>query len=169
LNFGYGEVDRTSHREAFTQELETDHTYYTTREVREEFSQKHGVDNTKENLDEVREEEKNGCNHKLVLQNIDGKDNTTTVDHLLSPDVVQKNVQLLIDEFPDSNYVRNNALQVYLAVVREHGEHSNICDKNTIMNEAVSKLEDNIGNEENEGDRTANEPDYDEPEMSHRH
>ena len=47
-NFGYGQVDKTANREAFTQELETDHTYYTTREVREAFSQKKGTDNIPE-------------------------------------------------------------------------------------------------------------------------
>ena len=74
---------------------------------------------------------------------------------MLSPDVVTMNVQEIINEFPSNNYVRNNALQVYLSVVREHGENSNVCIKENIKAEVVSRLVNEIGNNE------ANEHAYD--------
>lgn len=149
MSFGYGQMDKTSHKEAFTQALETEHTRYTTREVREEFSSKHGINNISENMDEARIHEKAGCNHKLTLADVDGKENPTTIAHMLSPDVVQNNVQMLIDEFPNNNYVKNNALHIYLTVVREHGEGNDICNKTDIMNEALSRLDESIGKNEN--------------------
>ena len=47
---GYGQMDKTNHRDALTQNLETERTRYTTYEVRKEFSQKNGVDNISDDI-----------------------------------------------------------------------------------------------------------------------
>lgn len=75
IEIGYGQIDPTSHKDALTQELETEHTYYTTYQVREEFSQKKGINNIKEDLKEAREHEKYGC-EDLTLEEADGDENT---------------------------------------------------------------------------------------------
>ncbi len=166
IELGYGQIDRTSNRDAFTQKLETDHTRYTTYEVREEFSSKNGIDNIPENMDEIRSHEEVGCSN-LSLDEADGNRNTghshydtksstpISINQMLSPDLVTMNVQEIINEFPSNNYVRNNALQVYLSVVREHGENSNVCIKENIKAEVVSRLVNEIGNDE------ANDHSYD--------
>lgn len=51
-------------KDAFVQELETDHTRYTTREVREEFSAKKGVNNVERKMDE--DEEISERLHKMI-------------------------------------------------------------------------------------------------------
>ncbi len=170
IEVGYGQMDRTSHRDAFTQELETEHTRYTTREVREEFSSENGIDNVPDNLEEAKSHDRHGRSHNLSLADADGKTNTTTVEHLLSPDVVDSNVQAIINEFPSSNYVRNNALQIYLSVVREHGNGNSICYLSEIMDEVSLRLEMHIGDDEHESDDSRNE--YEEEEdyiPTHRH
>ncbi len=166
IELGYGQIDRTSNKDAFTQSLETEHSRYTTYEVREEFSSKNGIDNIPENMEEIRSHEKAGCSN-LSLDEADGNRNTghshydtksstpISINQMLSPDVVTMNVQEIINEFPSNNYVRNNALQVYLSVVREHGENSNVCIKENIKAEVVSRLVNEIGNNE------ANEHAYD--------
>ena len=67
--------DRTHNQEGFGQPLETDRTYFTTREVREEFSQKHGINNVPDNLREAREHLEHGCDN-LTLDKVDGNPNS---------------------------------------------------------------------------------------------
>jgi len=80
IEVGYGEIDPTSHRDALTQELETDHTYYTTYQVREEFSHKNGTNNIRDDIDEIKEHEEHGCEN-ITLEEADG-DKTTGHKHL---------------------------------------------------------------------------------------
>ena len=68
----YGEIDPTDHKYAFTQKLETDRDYYTTKEVRDEFTgRENGVHNIEEDLDEIKMHEKAGCDN-LTLKEADG-------------------------------------------------------------------------------------------------
>ena len=72
VEVNYGEMDPTDHKYAFTQKLETDRDYYTTKEVRDEFAgREDGVHNIEENLDEIKMHEKAGCND-LTLEEADG-------------------------------------------------------------------------------------------------
>lgn len=81
IEVGYGQTDRTSHKDAFTHELETERTRYTTREVREEFRLENGMDNVPEKMDEIKKYEEYGCNnHDLSLDQADG--NPATGAHL---------------------------------------------------------------------------------------
>lgn len=73
----FGQTDRTSHRDAFTQRLETDRTYPVRRNVQREFDQKNGIYNTSENLDEIKEHEEHGCDN-LSLEEADGDFRTRT-------------------------------------------------------------------------------------------
>lgn len=75
IDISYGQIDRTSNMDAFTQKLETAHDRYTTREVREEFSSKKGIDNVTRKLDEAEEHENHGCS-EMTLNEIDGDPNT---------------------------------------------------------------------------------------------
>lgn len=179
IELGYGQIDRTSNKDAFTQKLETEHTRYTTYEVREEFSSKNGIDNIPENMDEIRTHEEAGCKN-LTLDEADGNrrtghvhgehENSTpvSVNEMLSPDMVQQNVQEIIYEFPSNDYVRNNALQTYLSVVREHGESTNVCIKEDIKDEVISRLQEEMGNQEISDRPQGNEHEDDYIPM-HRH
>lgn len=179
IELGYGQIDRTSNKDAFTQKLETEHTRYTTYEVREEFSSKNGIDNIPENMDEIRTHEKAGCKN-LTLEEADGNRRTghvhgehesstpVPVNEMLSPDMVQQNVQEIINEFPSNDYVRNNALQTYLSVVREHGENSNVCIKEDIKETVILRLEEEMGNQELPDSSQENEHDDDYIPM-HKH
>lgn len=76
IEANYGEMDPTDHNYAFTQKLETDHDYYTTKEVRDEFSSREdGEHNIEENIDELKKHP-----GKKTLEDGDG-DFKTTHDH----------------------------------------------------------------------------------------
>lgn len=85
IEVGFGGTDVTSHRDAFTQRLETREMYYVTREVREEFKSGKGTRNFTHKLDEIENHEEHGCD-KLTLDEADGDLNT---GHLHSDEVVQ--------------------------------------------------------------------------------
>ena len=70
IEVGYGQMDKTSHKEAFTQRLETDELYPTTAKVREEFSKTKGEYNITKKIDEIKEHEKHGCN--MTIEDADG-------------------------------------------------------------------------------------------------
>lgn len=74
IEVGYGQMDKTSHKEAFTQRLETDELYPTTAKVREEFSKTKGEYNITKKIDEIKEHEKHGCN--MTIEDTDGNPNT---------------------------------------------------------------------------------------------
>jgi len=114
---GYGQVDKTSHRDALTQELETERTRYTTREVREEFSQKHGTDNIKENMDEIKKHEEYGCND-LSLDEADGdlstghvhekaieeiKDYDSDISDVFTDNEIEERLQKMMEDYPDDS------------------------------------------------------------------
>lgn len=73
----FGQTDKTSHRDAFTQRLETDRTYPVRRNVQREFDERNGRDNIQEKMDEIEEHEKHGCDN-LSLAEADGNPNTRT-------------------------------------------------------------------------------------------
>lgn len=70
IEVGYGQMDKTYHKEAFTQRLETDELYPTTAKVREEFSKTKGEYNISKKIDEIKEHEKHGCN--MTIEDADG-------------------------------------------------------------------------------------------------
>lgn len=85
IEVGYGQMDKTSHKDAFTQRLETRELYPVTSRVREEFSKSKGIDNIPDKIDEIKEHEKHGCK-SLSLNEADGNPNT---GHIHSEDVVE--------------------------------------------------------------------------------
>lgn len=118
IELGYGQIDRTSNRDAFTQSLETEHTRYTTYEVRREFSSKNGIDNIPENMDEIRSHEEAGCND-LSLEEADGNRNTghvhsdNTIEEIKAYDSdigevftdreIAERFQKMLDEYPNDS------------------------------------------------------------------
>ena len=98
IEVGYGQVDRTSHRDAFTQELETERTRYTTREVRDEFSKDKGEDNIRDKMDEINMHE--GHNHDLSLDDADG-DLTTGEAHEMAIEKIKAFDSDIADVFTD--------------------------------------------------------------------
>lgn len=73
----FGQTDRTSHRDAFTQRLETDRTYPIRRNVQREFDEKNGLDNIPKKMDEIEKHKEHGCD-KLTLKESDGDPMTRT-------------------------------------------------------------------------------------------
>lgn len=71
IEVGYGQTDPTSHRDAFTERLETKEMWPITREVREEFSKEKGQYHITEKMDEIEEHEKHDCEN-LTLEEADG-------------------------------------------------------------------------------------------------
>lgn len=65
VEVAYGQIDKTSHKDTFTQRLETDELYPTTARVREEFSKAKGEYNISENLDEIKKHEEHDCDMTL--------------------------------------------------------------------------------------------------------
>lgn len=78
ITVNFGQTDRTSHRDAFTQKLETDRTYPVRRNVQREFDGKNGIYNVSENLDECEKHEKHDCDD-LSLNEADGDPRTRTL------------------------------------------------------------------------------------------
>ncbi|MCI9365136.1 MAG: hypothetical protein HFJ54_00405 [Clostridia bacterium] len=118
MNFGYGQIDKTANKEAFTQELETDHTYYTTREVREVFSKDNGTDNISEIKDEIERHEEYGCKD-LSLHEADGDLSTghihekaiievkaydPDIAEVFTDDEIADRVQKMAEEHPDDSF-----------------------------------------------------------------
>lgn len=87
IEVGYGEIDRTSNKDAFTQKLETRETYPVTMRVREEFNQTKGIDNIPDKLDEIKEHEEHGCDH-LTLDEADGDFNTGHIHDENVPELI---------------------------------------------------------------------------------
>lgn len=75
LEVGYGQMDKTSHRDVISENLETSRTYPVTREVRNEFSKSKGEYNATNKIDEIKEHEDLGCDN-LTLDEADGNPNT---------------------------------------------------------------------------------------------
>lgn len=71
IEVGYGQMDKTEHRYAFTQRLETREMYPVTSRVREEFSKDKGEYNIDKKIDEIKEHEKHGCDN-MTLSEADG-------------------------------------------------------------------------------------------------
>ena len=72
IELDYGQIDKTSGKDAFTQKLETSRDQYrNTHEVRREFSESRGEYNISENLDEIKSHEEHGC-EDLTLAESDG-------------------------------------------------------------------------------------------------
>lgn len=99
LEVGYGQMDRTSHRDAFTQRLEARDMYPVTSRVREEFNTEKGLDNVPEKIDEIKSHKEHGCK-KMTLDEADGNLDTghihgeQAVELILSDD----NVRDIIDD-----------------------------------------------------------------------
>ena len=85
IEVGYGQMDKTSHRDIFTQRLETDELYPTTARVREEFSKDKWELNITEKIDEIKEHEEHGCD--MTLDDADGNPYT---GHDHSEEVVER-------------------------------------------------------------------------------
>lgn len=111
-------MDRTSHRDAFTQELETGRTRYTTYEVREEFSEKNGLDNVQDKMDEINKHEKYGCND-LSLDEADGNINTghshdlaieqikaydSDIGNKFTDREIEERLQKMYENYPDDTF-----------------------------------------------------------------
>ena len=77
ITVDFGQTDRTSHRDAFTQRLETDRTYPIRRNVQREFDEKNGLDNIPEKMDEIEKHKEHGCDN-LTLKEADGDLRTRT-------------------------------------------------------------------------------------------
>jgi len=75
IKVGYGLTDPTSHRDVFSEDLETSETYPVTSRVRDEFSAKHGVYNVTDKMDEIEEHEAHG-ERKMSLAEADGRPET---------------------------------------------------------------------------------------------
>lgn len=118
LSFGYGQVDRSSNKDAFSQELETTQIYHTTSRVRNEFSKSEGADNIPENLDEIRRHEKYGCND-LSLDEADGDFSTghnhekaidtikafdSDIADVFSDREIEERLQKISSDFPDDSF-----------------------------------------------------------------
>ncbi len=97
---GYGQMDKTNHRDALTQNLETERTRYTTYEVRKEFSQKNGVDNISDDMDEIKAHEEHGCND-LSLDEADG-DLSTGHNHEEAIEQIKQYDRIIADVFTDN-------------------------------------------------------------------
>jgi len=78
VEVAYGQMDKTSHQDTFTQRLETNELYPTTSRVREEFSKAKGEYNISEKIDEIKKHEEHDCN--MTLEDADG-DPLTGHDH----------------------------------------------------------------------------------------
>ena len=85
LEIGYGQMDRTSHKDAFTQRLETREMYPVTSKVKNEFSQSKGTDNIPNKIDEIEKHKKHNCNN-MTISETDGNPHT---GHLHSEDVAE--------------------------------------------------------------------------------
>ena len=79
VEVAYGQMDKTSHHDTFTQRLETNELYPTTSRVREEFSKAKGEYNISEKIDEIKKHEEHDCN--MTLEDADG-DPLTGHDHI---------------------------------------------------------------------------------------
>ena len=75
VEVGYGQIDKTSNKDAMTHELETNQTRYVKRDVQREFSERKGTDNIKENIKEIKEHEKHDCD-EVTLREADGNEDT---------------------------------------------------------------------------------------------
>lgn len=93
IEVGYGQINKTSHKDAFTERLEAKETYPITSSVRSEFGKNKGTDNISDKLNEIKEHEKNGCKNMTILE-ADGNINTghvhsnDIIDLILSDDTV---------------------------------------------------------------------------------
>lgn len=98
IEVGFGEMDKTSHRDAFTQRLETREMYPVTSKVREEFSERKGDRNVSDKIDEIEKHKKNGCN-ELSLDEADGNPYTghfhsdEAVEIILADEEVGKKIE----------------------------------------------------------------------------
>lgn len=117
IEVGYGQVDRTSHRDAFTQELETESTRYTTKEVRDEFSEDKGIDNIRDKMDEIDMHE--GHDHNLSLDDADGDLTTgrahdiaierikafdSTIADVFTDNEISERLESMLKDYPDESY-----------------------------------------------------------------
>ena len=108
IEVGFGEMDRTSNREALTQMLQARNMYPVTSRVREEFSQNKGINNIPKKMDEIQEHKKYGCDN-LTLNEADGNPDT---GHFHSDEVVEailsdENVGKTIDDCFTENEITN--------------------------------------------------------------
>ena len=117
IEVGYGQTDRTSHRDAFTQELETERTRYTTKEVRDEFSENKGIDNVQDKMDEIKMHE--GHDHNLSLEDADGdlstgeahdiaieriKASDSMISEVFTDNEISERLETMIKENPDKDF-----------------------------------------------------------------
>lgn len=139
----YGEMDPTDHKYAFTQKLETERDYYTTKQVRDEFSNREdGVHNIEEDLDEIKMHEQVGCD-KLTLEEADG-DLTTghfhdsaiedikaydpNIEEVFTDKEIEERLYRMMDNHPEESFdkVLNDTardLSEDASHIRTRGEH----------------------------------------------
>lgn len=108
VEVGYGQMDRTSHNDAFTQILETRERYPVTKRVRDEFNQNKGLDNVSNKMDEIKKHEEHGCNN-MTLAEADGNPHTGHI-HSISENAAEvilsdENVGSIIDDIYTPNEV----------------------------------------------------------------
>lgn len=139
----YGEMDPTDHNYAFTQKLETDRDYYTTKEVREEFSNREdGSHNIEENLDEIKMHEEAGCDN-LTLKEADGDLETghfhdsaiedikaydPNIEEIFTDREIEDRLHTMMDNHPEESFdkVLNDTardLSEDASHIRTRGEH----------------------------------------------
>ncbi len=75
LKVSYGLTDPTSHKDIFSQDLETDETYPVKSRVRSEFSERLGVYNVTNKMDEIEKHSSHG-ESTLSLEEADGRPDT---------------------------------------------------------------------------------------------
>ena len=100
IEANYGEIDPTNHKSAFTQKLETDRDYYTTKEVRDEFSNKRdGERNIKNDIEEIEMHKKADCDD-LTLDEADGHLETGHVhnDAIMEIKAYDPNIELVFTD-----------------------------------------------------------------------
>jgi len=107
IELGYGQIDKTSNKDAFTHELETNQTYPISREVRDEFSTNKGSNNISENMDEIRMHEKSGCTD-LSLKEADG-DLSTGHNHDIILEVIKAYDTAISDVFSNKEILERFA------------------------------------------------------------
>lgn len=147
VEVGYGEMDRTSHNDAFTQRLETRERYPVTKRVRDEFNQNKGLDNIPKKMDEIKEHEEHGCNN-MTLDEADGNPHTghmhglsenaaeiiladervgRIIDDVYTPNEVAERFEHMQEKYPDKDF--DELVEVTKEELADEAAHMHSIDK----------------------------------------
>lgn len=130
---GYALTDPTSHKDVFSQELETRQTYPVTSRVRDEFSTKHGVRNATKKIDEAEYHIKHG-ERKMSLEEADGRADTGHIHGEEAAEII----------LADDEFVNNTNDQYTAKDIAERFE--NMMEKNPNMdrNELIEATKNDL-------------------------